>query len=212
MLLKRRKRPRLDERVRVMLWPRRSWSRSLQYVGLRIMRLRHAPREVALGVAIGVFAAITPLLGAQMVLAALLALALGASMPAAILATFIGNPVSWPLIWASTYGVGRAMMGLDALAAPVDLPQRMEAVRAALMHGSLEMVSASFALMRPVLEPMLLGSLPVGLLVAGVFYYMMLKVVPTRIRRGRPLPGRGVSARPPQIVAGGLVRSHVRSY
>ncbi len=88
MLFKRRQLPSFAERVRLWLWPRRSWSRSLRYVLYRIVRLRANPHSLALGCAAGVFAACTPLIGGQIVLAAMLALALRANVAAAILATF----------------------------------------------------------------------------------------------------------------------------
>ena len=65
------------------------------------MRLKASPHQIALGGAAGVFAAFTPFLGAQMALAAVLAAVCRASVPAALLGTFVGNPLSWPAIWAA---------------------------------------------------------------------------------------------------------------
>ncbi|MEW5962041.1 MAG: DUF2062 domain-containing protein [Pseudomonadota bacterium] len=189
MLFQRRSPPPLAERLRAAFWPRSGWRRALTYAALRVLRLRHGAHEVALGVAIGAFAAITPLLGAQMALAGLAALALRASVAAALLATFVGNPLSWPVIWAATYALGRHMMGLDALAAPVGLVPRLDALWQALMQGSLDMVSAALALLAPVLAPMLAGSVPIGLLVGGIFYYIVRKadLGSHRARRLRPI-------------------------
>lgn len=212
MLLKRRNPPALSERVRMLFWPRRSWSRSLQYVALRLLRLRHGAHEVALGAAIGAFIAITPLIGAQMVLAAAVALLARVSIPAAVFATFVGNPLSWPMIWGSTYALGRQMLGLEALSLPADLPQRLQSLWQALAAGSLDMVSASVALLRPVLEPMLAGSIPLGLLVGTLIYYIMRRAVSTcGYQRRLPPPRGAVRPRLGSLSGGGLASPHVRS-
>ena len=88
MLFKRRAPATLKEQLRLLLWPRRSWERSFKYVTHRLMRLRETPHQLALGCAIGVFAALTPFVGLQMVLAGLVAIALRASFAAAMLGTF----------------------------------------------------------------------------------------------------------------------------
>lgn len=211
MLFKRRLPLPLAERLRVAVWPRSGWGRALTYAGLRIVRLRHGAHEVALGVAIGTFAAITPLLGVQMALAAASALALRASVPAALLATFVGNPLSWPLIWAATYALGRHMMGLDPLAAPLDLALRLDALWQALLQGSLDMVSAALALLAPLLAPMLAGSIPLGLLVGGVFYYIVRKAILGSRRARRPRSMRSSAGGADRYRAQPLASTHVRS-
>jgi hypothetical protein len=209
MLFKRRSSPPLCERLRAVFWPRSGWARVLTYAALRVVRLRRGAHEVALGVAVGAFAAVTPLLGAQMALAALAALALRASVTAALLATFVGNPLSWPFIWAGTYALGRYMLGLDALAAPTDVVLRLDALWQALMQGSFDMVSAALALLAPVLAPMLVGSVPLGLLVGGIFYYIVRKAV-LGSRRARRLPAmRSAAGRGDGCPA--LASTHARS-
>ena len=55
MLFKRREAESFLERMRVHVWPRRSWSRSSRYVVYRLGRLSDTPHAVALGFAVGVF-------------------------------------------------------------------------------------------------------------------------------------------------------------
>jgi len=64
--------PALD-RLRVAMWPRRSWGRSLRYANHRLSRLGASRHAIALGLAIGVFASFQPILGFQMLLAGCLA-------------------------------------------------------------------------------------------------------------------------------------------
>ncbi len=110
MLFRRRETESFLERMRVHLWPRRSWTRSSRYVVYRLRRLSDTPHAVALGFAIGVFTAVTPFLGTHMVVAALLAWIIGGSVVAALLGTFVGNPLTYPLFWYSTYEVGNLML------------------------------------------------------------------------------------------------------
>ncbi|MCB1513753.1 MAG: DUF2062 domain-containing protein [Hyphomicrobiaceae bacterium] len=174
MLFKRRVAPDIAERLRVWLWPRRSWSRSLRYVLLRIIRLRANPHSLALGCAAGVFAACTPLIGGQIVMAVLLAYTLRANIPAAILATFFGNPLSWPVIWAATYVAGIHMIGGDAGAASVgELHARVDVLWQAMLGQSPELIAAAAAFVGPVVMPMLAGSLPIGLAAGLLIYYIM---------------------------------------
>jgi len=50
MLFRRRESESWWERLRVHLWPRRSWSRSGRYVVYRLRRLGATPHAIALGV------------------------------------------------------------------------------------------------------------------------------------------------------------------
>jgi uncharacterized protein (DUF2062 family) len=72
MLFKRREAESFLERMRVSLWPRRSWARSSRYVVYRLRRLSDTPHAVALGFAAGVFAAMTPFIGTHLIVAMLL--------------------------------------------------------------------------------------------------------------------------------------------
>jgi len=132
MLFKRRQSESLRERVRVHLWPRRSWSRSSRYVVYRLRRLSATPHAIALGFGAGAFAAVTPFIGTHMVMATLLAWAVGGSIVAALLGTFLGNPVTYPFIWYASYKVGRFLLGGAATKKNIDLSQ-------GLFHSSFDM-------------------------------------------------------------------------
>jgi uncharacterized protein (DUF2062 family) len=109
MLFKRREAESFLERMRVHVWPRRTWTRSGRYVVYRLRRLSDTPHAVALGFAIGVFSAFTPFIGTHLVMAMLLAWVIGGSIVGAVLGTFLGNPLTYPLIWYVTYRVGNFM-------------------------------------------------------------------------------------------------------
>jgi hypothetical protein len=171
MLFRRREAESLLERMRVHLWPRRSWSRSSRYVVYRLRRLSDTPHAVALGFAIGVFTAATPFLGTHMVMAALLAWVIGGSVVAALLGTFVGNPLTYPLLWYSTYEVGNLMLRGE-------LDQKSIDLSGGIFQKSLEQLW-------PILKPMTLGSVPVGLALAALSYVLVRPMVDAYKHRRR---------------------------
>jgi uncharacterized protein len=171
MLFRRREAESILEKLRVHLWPRRSWGRSGRYVIYRLRRLSDTPHAVALGFAAGVFIAVTPFLGAHLVLAALLAWVIGGSMLAAVLGTFIGNPLTYPLFWYSTYEVGALMLGGASEKPPIDLS-------GGIFQSSLDQLW-------PLLQPMTLGSIPVGLALAALSYVLVRPMVDAYKHRRR---------------------------
>ena len=159
MLFRRRKPDGLFERVRTYLWPRRSFSRSLQYLSKRILRLKATPHAVAAGVAAGVFASFFPV-GFHFVIAFVLCWVVAGNLVAAALAAvFFGNPLTFPLLWGASWETGKLILH-DRL--PVHGPPA---------HLGAMMEHLSFAqLWKPVLEPMIIGAVPLGLAFGLVFY------------------------------------------
>ncbi len=186
MLFKRRYAPTAMEVARISVWPRRSWERSLKYVLLRLMRVKASPHQLALGCAVGVFAAVTPFVGLQMLLAGLLALALRASFAAAMIGSFFGNPLTWAVLWPATFATGNYMLGTTTALSEIDLADKWAVLGAAIGNLSLDMLGAAWSLLWPFIKPMALGTLPVGLLVASLFYYATKRAaISYRLRRRR---------------------------
>jgi uncharacterized protein (DUF2062 family) len=154
MLFRRRTSQSLAQRLRTAVWPRHSWSRSARYFTKRILRLSGSPHAVAAGVAAGVFASFTPFIGFHFIIAFVLAFAIGGNLLAAGLGTFFGNPLTFPFIWASTFTVGSAIL---------HQPGHFEALHQGFAERSLEALW-------PLIAPMTVGALPLGLPVAAVFY------------------------------------------
>jgi uncharacterized protein (DUF2062 family) len=171
MLFRRREAESFLERMRVHLWPRRSWTRSSRYVIYRLRRLSDTPHAVALGFAVGVFTAVTPFLGTHMVMAALLAWVIGGSVIAAVLGTFVGNPLTYPVFWYSTYEVGSLMLGGGSGKQRIDL------------SGGI--FQTSIDQLWPILKPMSLGSIPIGLALAALSYLLVKPMVEAYKHRRR---------------------------
>ena len=110
MLFRRRKPDGLFERVRTYLWPRRSFSRSFQYLSKRILRLKATPHAVAAGVAAGVFASFFPV-GFHFVIAFVLCWVIAGNLVAAALgAVFFGNPLTFPILWGASWETGKLIL------------------------------------------------------------------------------------------------------
>lgn len=158
MLFRRRKPATPWERVRVYLWPRRSFSRSILYFVKRILRLTATPHAIAAGVAAGVFTSWTPFLGFHILMALVITYLLAGNMVAAAIGTGFANPLTFPLIWTSSYELGTFMLENGRM--------REENIDLAQLFGHLKFME----LWDPVLKPMLVGSIPLGLVFALAFY------------------------------------------
>ena len=204
MLFRRREQPAWTERVRVAVWPRRSFSRSLRYVMLRVKRTNGSPHTIAIGFAAGVFVACTPYLGAQVISAAVIAYCLGGSLLASFLGTFFGNPLTYPLIWAATYKLGIVLLREpDRFDGPL-VRQGLLRLKTALVRGSPDLLSSSSDFLLPLLKPMSIGAVPLGALAAAACYCMVRRgVLAYQSRRHL------AASRPPPVLAG-IARSTAR--
>src|SRR5690606_9209209 len=110
MLFRRRKPAHFGERLRVFLWPRRSFWRSAQYFAKRVLRLTATPHAIAAGIAAGTLASFTPYLGFHFIIAAAVAWVIRGNLIASALGTAVGNPLTFPFIWASTMAAGRFIL------------------------------------------------------------------------------------------------------
>lgn len=159
MLFRRRIPADLKERLRTWFWPRRSFARSAKYFSKRVLRLRATPHAVATGVAVGVFVTFLPIPGFHILLAALVTWAIAGNVVASALGTALGNPLTFPAIWGATYELGYMILyGAQAGAG--------ERPHLARLLQDLDLSQ----LWRPLLFPMAIGALPLGLLFAAAFY------------------------------------------
>ncbi|HMN38094.1 MAG TPA: DUF2062 domain-containing protein [Hyphomicrobium sp.] len=162
--------------------------RRLAYAWRCLMRLRATPHEIALGCAAGVFAAFTPFVGLQILLAVALALVLRVNVAAAVLGTFAGNPLSWPAIWAASYVAGAWVLGLDPAVSAEHVSQSAAVLAAAAADPNPVALDAAATTLRPHVLPMLMGSLLVGLAAAVLSYYPTRRAVSRFQGRRRMVP------------------------
>lgn len=173
MLFKSRHQPTFTERLRLLLWPRRSFSRSFRYYGKRILRITASPHSVAAGLAVGIFAAFTPFWGFHVILAVVLAYLFAGNIAAAILGTTVANPLTLPFIWGGTYEMGQFILsrGDNAEHEALNLTELLSN-----WHFS--------EIWTPFIKPMLYGSSIVGAACA-LFVYICTRVAVASYRRKR---------------------------
>ncbi len=121
LVFKRRKPRSYVEIARESLYPKGGWRRALRYVVHRLRRLPDPAHKISRGIAAGVFASFTPFFGLHFLIASLLALILRGNVLAALLATFVGNPLTFPLIAAVSMELGSWMLGHPGLPLPLVL-------------------------------------------------------------------------------------------
>lgn len=196
MLFSRRQPLPAAERLRRAVWPQGGWARALRYGWLRLCRLQGSPHAIALGVSAGIFATFVPILGIQMALAAAIAYALRGNLVGALAGTFVGTPVTYPLMWLGSYRLGGWMMGHDPGRLKVGLDNLWSIITVGFRSGSAratgQPVDASAAQVAdqavealwPLVLPLLIGSLVLGL-AAGVFTYYTLLTVLARLQARR---------------------------
>ena len=93
------------------LWPRGGWTRAFHYVKHRVRRLPDDPHRIARGVAVGVFTSFTPFFGLHFLTAFIIARVIRGNILASFLATFVGNPVTFPLIAFVSLKTGHLILG-----------------------------------------------------------------------------------------------------
>jgi uncharacterized protein len=184
MLFRRKKRLSAVMRMRYAVWPARSFRRSARYMLLRLVRIDASAHSIAAGCAVGVFAVFTPFLGLQMTIGAVLALALRGSILASAVGSFAGNPLTYPIIWISTFTAGNVLLGSSASAEMSTLSDGAEALGRSIREASPDGVASAIHGLWPILKPMALGSLPLGGLSALLTYYFVrqLASAPKRVR------------------------------
>ncbi|SHL70717.1 DUF2062 domain-containing protein [Roseibium suaedae] len=168
MLFRRRQKPTRIESLRVAVWPRHSWVRSTRYYGKRVLRLTATPHAIALGFAAGAFTSFTPLIGFHFVISFAIAYVIGGNLIASALGTSVGNPLTFPFIWASTYKLGNWI--LHGEAARGHGGEVHEQFQQRLLAKSLDVLL-------PMLKPMMVGAVPLGLICGAICYVIVRKSV-----------------------------------
>ena len=152
-----------------MLSPHYWWQEYIR----QLRELRGKPHEISLGMAIGVFIAITPTIPFHTVLAVLLAALLRGSKLAAALGVWLSNPLTIPLFYYGSYQLGRFVLRLPELSLPPD-------------YSVLSMVRLSGR----VTVAMLHGGVLLGILPAVAAYFLTYRFTSSRRFQGK----RGLTA------------------
>jgi len=170
MLFARKKPVGWREKLRIAIWPRRSWSRSTKYLAKRVLRITASPHAIAAGIAAGVFASFTPYLGFHFLLAFAVAYLIAGNIIAAATGTFFGNPITFPFIWAATLSTGNFIL-TGKFQTGTNFHQLKELARTDFWHmGWDDVWQFVINVWEPILMPMTVGAIPIGIVVSLIFY------------------------------------------
>ena len=158
-MFRRRSPLTLLQKFRQQVWPKTGWLRAIQYTWHRVVRINRSARSIALGLAAGAFVSASPFLGLHLLFASLIAWLIGGNIIASVIGTWTGNPLTFPFIWLGTFRLGHMFLGTQG-----NVNELNNLGAATLFNSPLE-------LFWPVIMPMALGGIPIGLLMAVMVYY-----------------------------------------
>lgn len=160
-----RKRSHALHHLREWFWPSMGWTGLARWMEIKMKRTKGSAHKIALGFACGAFISFTPFMGFHILLGGALAWILGGSIWVNALGTIVGNPWTFPFIWAWSYKLGNFILGIHN-PAEVDIMGTL---------GHVDSVGALWETIRlswdGILFPMLVGGTPTGILVGLGFYW-----------------------------------------
>lgn len=164
MLFKRRKKEPTVRKVRNWIWPKRGLNRAFNYWGHRLARLPGSAHAIAAGFACGAALSFTPFLGFHFLLSMGLAFIVRGNYLASVIGTAVGNPWTFPLIFALTYKVGVMITGVDVSG---DLP----AFKWSMLREHFMVTFDTF------FWPLMVGSIPLVIIVWFLVYFPLRTVL-----------------------------------
>ena len=110
-MFKRRERRSIFRFFYEVVFSLKGITRAIEYVGIRLKRIPDTPHKISLGMSCGIFASFTPLFGLHFLIAGLLSYVLRANVLASLIGTFIGNPITFPIITVFNLKLGEWILG-----------------------------------------------------------------------------------------------------
>lgn len=142
----------------------------------RFLKLRGDPHAIGMGLCLGFFVGMSPLMGLHSVIAVTVAAVFKWSKIAALIGVFVTNPLTAPFIYPLTYTLGAAILGnpVSLGAGGLDL--------GAVFHGSPQVLANLFV-----------GGAIIGLAGGAVSYGVAIRAI-RQYRRQRELRAHGEHA------------------
>jgi len=110
-------------------------------------------------------------MGGHFILGGFLAWITRSSILASALGTFVGNPLTFPFIWLATYHFGSWVLGQSSNKSDINL------------SGSI--LDYSMDQIWPLVKPMTIGGIPLGIVAGSIAYFIVRKVAETYRRKTR---------------------------
>ncbi len=146
--------------------------RQIKYYCLRFTRLRGEPRDLALGIAFGIFTGMMPIMPFQTALAVALALFFRVSKITAALGTWISNPLNWYFLYYSNYKIGALILNLS------EKNRDFSSIMASIGRGDEAMVTIGklAGAGSSIIAAFLIGGILLGSVSAIPSYFIFLKL------------------------------------
>jgi uncharacterized protein (DUF2062 family) len=175
-LFRRRKKQSFLIKVREFLWPSAGWRRAGHYMKHRLARIDGSPYAIAAGFASGAAVSFTPFVGFHFIFAAIIAWIVRGNILTSAIGTAVGNPWTFPFIWAASYNVGINLLGGTATN---DLMGQLD--KMFVNFTIVDLVNDPLNALGPFLEtiffPMLLGGTIIGASLWFFIYWPIYKLV-----------------------------------
>jgi len=157
------------KKILYFFWPSTGWKRAWAYIIHRLARFPGTPYSIASGFACGAAISFTPFVGLHFIIAATFAWIIRANILASAIGTSVGNPWTFPFIWAWLYQTGTWLI---AGKTPEEkfVPEFSEIfgrMMGALFRLDMEYLIESSA---NIFWPMLVSSIPTCLIIWWLFF------------------------------------------
>jgi len=168
-MFRRRNPLNLSDKICGFFWPAIGWRRASVYSIHRLARMTGSAYSIAGGFACGAAISFTPFVGLHFIISAILAFFIRANILASAIGTAVGNPWTFPFIWTWLFQTGIWMTSggqTDAVKTP-QFSELFGNMMEALLSLDIQYLIETAG---PVFWPMLISSVPTGILVWLVFY------------------------------------------
>ena len=198
-MFKRRERRSIFRFFYEVIFSLKGISRAIGYVGIRLKRIPDTPHKISLGMSCGIFASFTPLFGLHFLIAGLLSYVLRANVLASLIGTFIGNPITFPIITVFNLKLGEWILGSNEYSSG-DGGKIFERFldfifliyKSLFTEGSIgeNSVPRMNEFLQGVFIPYSLGGLILGISVAIISYFLLRPLVSTYQKKRDSLKAR----------------------
>ena len=198
-MFKRRERRSIFRFFYEVIFSLKGISRAIEYVGIRLKRIPDTPHKISLGMSCGIFASFTPLFGLHFLIAGLLSYVLRANVLASLIGTFIGNPITFPIITVFNLKLGEWILGSNEYSSG-DGGKIFEGFldfifliyKSLFTEGSIgeNSVPRMNEFLYGVFIPYSLGGLILGILIAIISYFLLRPLVSTYQKKRDALKAR----------------------
>ena len=191
-MFKRRERRSIFRFFYEVIFSLKGISRAIEYVGIRLKRIPDTPHKISLGMSCGIFASFTPLFGLHFLIAGLLSYVLRANVLASLIGTFIGNPITFPIITVFNLKLGEWILGSSEYSSDdggkvfegfldfIFLIYKSFFTEGSIGENSVPKINE---FLNGVFIPYSLGGLILGVLIATLSYFLLRPLVSTYQRK-----------------------------